>query len=234
MIAIYRNLGYEIFELPPGAKAPPPTGWQRLASVTRTIPSGWNHGVSTEKFGVLDFDDINLAREFYRTRRDIITTLVKTPKGLHAYFSGQLHNAQKGTFDVRGIGGYVVGAGSVVEGKKYEFVEGHDLVPIDQLKPFPMNFIPERKEVTEREPEPDGVLRVRRAEEYGKQIHAISGAGGHNNTFRFVCFMRDIGLTEGEAYLVLERWNDTNAGPKWSPKELVWKVKSAFKKGSRR
>jgi hypothetical protein len=176
---------------------------------------------------------MDLAREFYRTRRDIITTLVKTPKGLHAYFSGQLHNAQKGTFDVRGVGGYVVGAGSVVDGKRYAFVPGHELVSIDQLKPFPEDFIPERKEDDRRPVEADDDLaRIFRARAWlKKRDPAISGQRGHLQMIKTCRAMFAMfGLTEDQAFPLILEYND-RCVPPFSDKELRHKLADAAKKG---
>ena len=71
------------------------------------------------------------------------------------------------------------------------------------------------------------------ARAYGKTIFAVSGSGGHKATFRFVCFMRDLGLAPAEVYSVLLEWNETNADPKWSDRELTHKIESAYARVSK-
>ena len=185
---------------------------------------GYNRGMPLEENNrsVIDFDDKEAGREFYRKHKELCTVMVETRRGVHFHFAGKTATRKFEHGDIKG-NGYVMWVGSQVNGWIYRLIE------TGPLQPFPEHLFPiERKEVN-REAEPDGVLRVRRAEEYGKQVFAIAGSNGHNTTFRLVCFYRDIGLTEGEAYLVLERWNETNTDPKWTPKEMTHKVKSAYR-----
>ena len=58
---------------------------------------------------------------------------------------------------------------------------------------------------------------------------AITGDGGHNATFRAACKLRDSGLTADEAFQALLLWNETNALPPWSAKELAHKVDDAYR-----
>src|SRR5688500_4862535 len=104
--------GYKAFALPPGEKSPPPTGWQRLAG-RMAIPEGWNVGYSTENFAVADIDWKPLIARFEKKFRELITTVVATPRGgRHYYFSGETRNQQNDGWDVRGVGGYIVAPGS--------------------------------------------------------------------------------------------------------------------------
>jgi hypothetical protein len=68
----------------------------------------------------------------------------------------------------------------------------------------------------------DGIAYIRR-------IEAVAGNGGHNATFRAACKLRDSGLTAVEALKELSRWNETNATPPWSQKELAHKVEDAYR-----
>lgn len=64
---------------------------------------------------------------------------------------------------------------------------------------------------------------------YIRRIEAIAGSGGHNATFRAACKLRDSGLTATEAFQALVLWNETNASPPWSTKELAHKVDDAYR-----
>ena len=132
----YRQLGYLTFPLPPGEKAPPPLSWRKKAGKVAILPDD-NFGVSTENFSVVDIDDPPLIERFVGKFRHLLTTLVRTPRGgVHAYFSGTTANSQRKGYDIRGQGGYVLGAGSRNrEGKVYDLVS--PLVRISELKPFP-------------------------------------------------------------------------------------------------
>jgi hypothetical protein len=70
--------------------------------------------------------------------------------------------------------------------------------------------------------------QVRNAVAYIQKIHAESGKGGHNATFRVACRLRDAGLLEPEALAVLCEWNETHARPPWSVAELEHKIRSAY------
>jgi hypothetical protein len=69
---------------------------------------------------------------------------------------------------------------------------------------------------------------VRHAQKYILKITAVAGEGGHRHTFRAACKLRDAGLTPDEALTLLSQWNETNATPAWSEKELRHKIESAF------
>ena len=74
-----------------------------------------------------------------------------------------------------------------------------------------------------------GSVEVRNAVAYIRRIHAVSGEGGHNATFRAACKLRESGLTRDQAIDCLADWNETNASPPWTAKELAHKVEDAFR-----
>lgn len=60
---------------------------------------------------------------------------------------------------------------------------------------------------------------------------AVSGDGGHNTTYRAAHkLVIDFGLSERDALIVLDEWNQT-CQPPWSTKELAHKIRSAAKLG---
>ena len=182
-----------------------------------------NFGLITDRAAVLDFDDKGPAREFFVENRRLIKTIVETRRGIHFYFRNedQTRNTT-GTPDVRGIGGYVVSAGSVVGDHLYGFVDGYDEIDPANMEPLREEWLPKRDSVgSVRGQVTDGV-------KYIMQIHAISGNGGHNATFRACCKLRDSGMSEAEALAAMVDWNRTNANPPWETKELLHKVKSAY------
>ena len=56
---------------------------------------------------------------------------------------------------------------------------------------------------------------------------AISGAGGHDATFRAACWLARLGLADGDAITLLRQWNGTHCQPPWTEKELTHKFKDA-------
>ncbi len=74
---------------------------------------------------------------------------------------------------------------------------------------------------------------VRNPIQYIAHIRAVSGKGGHNATFRVACLLRDAGFTEAEALAAMVEWNEVNAEPPWTVKELLHKVADAYARASR-
>jgi hypothetical protein len=60
-----------------------------------------------------------------------------------------------------------------------------------------------------------------------KRDRAVAGQGGDAFTYSTACFLvGNFGLTDGEAYSLLEVWNEGNLPP-WSPRELLEKIRNA-------
>jgi hypothetical protein len=145
-------LGLAVFALPPGSKDAPPGWHQRatrnLAELARRWPAGSNIGVSCRASGMVGVDldrhaggadgvagFAALCEQLGESWPDTLT--VATPnRGLHLYFrappavpigstSGGVSPLGPG-IDTRGpgrrTGGYLVGPGSVVDGRRYTVV----------------------------------------------------------------------------------------------------------------
>ena len=135
-------------------------------------------GLITEFIAVLDFDDMEVAREFFKDHQSIIKTVVETRRGVHFYFRnpGHFGNAVKanGKWDIRGNNGYVICPGSIVDGWQYQFVRGYDEWNPALMEPFRDEWLPPASEPIARDVSGDSVLRAR---EYLKTIEgAVSGA----------------------------------------------------------
>ena len=213
------------------------------ADVAEWIAQGLNVGCPMFENNrvVVDFDGLNhrdgkeVARQFHKQYQRLFgqppANIVQTPSdGIHFHFEGQSKTRKIVNADGKDIGdikssGYCLIPPSRVNGTPYVWIRRG---PIQR---FPEEMFPVKEsEVPQRViEETDGMRRVTRAKAYGQTITAVSGQKGHNSTFRFCCWMRDIGLTTGEAFAVLVAWNETNCFPQWSVGELNHKVQSAFK-----
>ncbi len=153
-------------------------------------------------------------------------------RGLHLYYAtpavGEVRN-RTGVLgrkiDVRGEGGYAVAPPSRhPSGRRYEW-QAFDAAAT--LPSFDSDWV---LDISRYPSLPGGVptTRVRNAVAYIRRILAVAGEGGHNATFRAACKLRDAGLSEEESLAVLGDWNETNASPPWSAKELEHKIRSAF------
>lgn len=219
--------GYKDFNLPNG-KAPPPKGWQKIAGNDQLSETGWR-GRSTENFFVLDIDNPELIDRAMRKFKERITTIVETPSGgKHLYFGGVARNQQRDGYDVRSDGGYVCVPPS--PGYRYET----PLVPVEYLRPFPPELLKKPETKTEQLPELEGFRRINRARAYSMTISCVAGQKAHNTFFRLVCWMRDIGLTQAEAYAVILDWNMKNCTSPdgspypWSTREIEHKLSDAY------
>lgn len=136
--------GWSVFPLQPGSKAPARgESWPAVSTSDAAVAWSWfsgsacNVGVDCGKSGLVVVDE-DVEGEFARLCANHgghipPTHVVGTPNGRHYYFtagSSALRNRAKPDgygLDVRAAGGYVVGAGSVIDGRHY--------VALDRLVP---------------------------------------------------------------------------------------------------
>jgi hypothetical protein len=131
-------------------------------------------------------------------------------------------NAQRveGRYDVRGDGGYVLAPPSKhCEG---EYSWHKPLIATSDLPAFNPDWRPIKGSSDW------GERRIHDAQKYISTIKATSGQGGHNETYRAAIILRDGGLSEGEAMAAIEEWNETNADPPWTRRELLHKIRSVY------
>ncbi|MBF0437360.1 MAG: DUF3987 domain-containing protein [Magnetococcales bacterium] len=174
---------------------------------------------------------------------------VRTPTGgKHLLFAGDPdipNSASKISegIDIRGSNyGYLVAVGSVINGKEYTWEKGHgpDEVP-GQLPTCP-TWIREkaigkgtRKEtvgnVVAEGVKLDTLAAIRRGEEYLRTAPlAFEGQRGDETTFKVAAHLKDLGLSEGVVYVLMQTWNE-NCLPPWPADELRRKVANAYTYG---
>lgn len=146
--------GWPVFPLRPRRKEPAVRDWERRATadpdvIRRTWEvAPWNVGVACGRAGLVVVDlDTGPGGDHGRRRLAQLaaeagtvipadTFTVRTPGGEHLYF-GVSTDAYRNTagrlgpkIDTRATGGYVVGAGSVVGGKRYRVVADLEPAPL--------------------------------------------------------------------------------------------------------
>ncbi len=232
----YREMGFRVMPLAENSKVPPKGfQWKRFQERDATpeeiktwfanscLNIGIICGAPSGDLFVKDFDERSKAEEHFKRYRNLIRTIVKTPRGFHFYYRKPgAKNSQGYKEDVRANGGFVVAVPSLVSNKEYKFVDGHGLVRPDELCEFPEDL------VSKTEQRIAGKIGDVRA--YIRAIHSIQGQRGSDACFRVACVLRDAGFSEAETLEELIGWNETNSSPAWSLKELTHKAKSAFER----
>jgi hypothetical protein len=160
--------GIEVFPIAPGEKAPPLVRFTQIATSDPVEVAALWHQHPGANIGirpgggtiVLDTDSADAAR-FVAELGLPQTTTVKTPRGGRHYYlqgSAPTRAGVRPGLDIRGRGGYAVGPGSVVNGKRYEWV-----VPPWEIPPQPapkavLDLVKERAtfRALDRRPIPEG------------------------------------------------------------------------------
>lgn len=221
-------------------------------------PQPWNIGVSTSRFGdpdangnyqalvVVDVDTKEgkqgaaslVALELQGLDLPITCKQTTASKGAHLIYSApvavkQGANVLGSGIDIRSAGGYIVGAGSEIDGRAYSM----DETPI---APAPEWLIERCGKPKERAASADvpveGVDPERaaaRAVEY--LLHtaplAVEGEGGDSVTYAVAAKLKDFGVSKHEAVdLMADYWND-RCSPPWGDAELSQKVLNAWRFG---
>lgn len=212
-----------------------------------------NLGISTTKFGddqalvVVDIDEKGekhgnisvLELEF--AGFDLPVSLEHTtPSGGRHIFYVVDEPLKQGTdvlgsgVDIRSRGGYVLGPGSVIEGKGYEQINGHGTIVrapawlVDRLGV-------DRRVRTGAVSTLEGIDPDRaasRALEYlATAPTALQGQGGDATTYKVAAKLKDLGCSQEQTFeLLSEHWNPL-CEPSWDEDELAEKVSHAYRYG---
>lgn len=152
--------GWHVFPCVPDGKAPATAHWLQDAQPTvRAWPRNCNVGIACGPSGLLvvdldvknDVDGVAAFQVWTNGWPDTYT--VATPSGgFHLYYSDPGRHFSNGTgslpkgIDVRGRGGYVLGAGSVVKGRNYKVVNDTEPIPIPDYLATGLSAPPPRKQ----------------------------------------------------------------------------------------
>lgn len=248
--------GLPLFPLQANSKRPRPgdSAFWRLASPDPAkIPAGCNAGVPAGG-GLIVLDlDVAKGKDGLRTLAALQalhdglppTYTVATPSGgRHLYFRDPLgRDFGQGTdrlgpgIDVRADPhGYVVAAGSQIDGRRYEIASD---VPIADAPAWLLERLaesaPRARGRADQTPlvELDSEEGIALAVEWlvNEAPEAIEGAGGDDTTAKIIApHLKDFGLSpEMAVELALEHWNPAKAIPPWEPDELEEKIHSGYR-----
>lgn len=249
--------GIPVFRLKNNGKRPLFKGWQQEATIntaaierlwedTPDANIGWamGHGfvaidvdVKKEKQGDRTLFQLELANG------DVPPTLTNaTPTGgWHLVLKTEALVGNDGVgrmlgagIDVRGEGGYVVGAGSTIDGTPYRCDWSAPLAEVPRWM-APMLRKPIERQTDQPVAELDTTPALARAAQYLQEQAPLAneGDGGDHTTFTVAAKLRDFAISEPMALdLMLEHWNDL-CSPPWDPEELQRKVENAYRYASR-
>lgn len=215
----------------------------------------WNVGISTSRFGdpradgtyeklvVIDVDvrdGKNGVESLAKLRKEGLVTpetrLQATPSGGYHYIyrtdvaiSNSVGTETSGLgngLDIRGVGGFIVGAGSIVPKGTYKALDLPVAVAHDSLIERCTKHTPK---VASAPIAVDETAAVERVREYLKTAKpAIEGSGGNQQTFKVAARCKDLGTDAETTYsLMLEVWNE-RCQPPWEDYELETLVKNAY------
>ncbi|HUZ32271.1 MAG TPA: bifunctional DNA primase/polymerase [Xanthobacteraceae bacterium] len=233
--------GFRVFPCKPNSKEPA-CRWRQEATTDPAVIRGWspevNYGVAMDaEHFVLDLDckgNTNGRDTLGGLEIDYdampATFAVRTPSGgEHLYLIGNAPNSVRkkelvGAIDVRGDGGYVIGPGSMIDGKPYEIIEDHEIAaaPDWLLKLAAKTSV----EPAKRDPniELDTPGEISRTRNYltsavAQGDVAIEFCGGNDRTYKLFNAALDHVSPEVAYDLVAEVWNPACVPP-WSDGEL--------------
>tara|TARA_R110000824_G_scaffold178870_3_gene358830 strand:- start:418 stop:2622 length:2205 start_codon:yes stop_codon:yes gene_type:complete len=251
-------LGYDIFPLRVGSKLPLNAGWQEEAAPDAgpwANGEDYNIGIATgRQFVAIDID-VKDGKPGEKTwaalckKLGIVESKVQqeTPtSGRHVLYAADAAHPIGNSVeklgpgvDVRGVGGYIVGAGSVVDGKEYTMTGGKLGLPAmpDVLASLCGRA---RERDAERDipmADLDTELNIARARKMlvGAET-SVQGAGGDDQAFRTAARVRDEGISEAicvEIMMEDDGWNE-RCSPPWSLVELETKVRNAYNHAKKR
>lgn len=133
--------------------------------------------------------------------------------------------------DIRSRGGYIVGAGSIINDKKYKFI--NNTTPIAKAPQWIIDKCNESKKSARKKKPVKQISQkgaILRGREYliNQAPVAIEGAGGDQTTFIVANKLKDLGVSEDNCFVLMQdHWNE-NCQPPWAPDELKRKVENAF------
>jgi len=250
--------GFFVFPCIENSKKPLIDEWpERATRDPKRITAWWtngpdrNIGIATEKFGdgqalvVVDVDQKNGKdgnAELFRLElegHELPRTLEQsTPSGGRHILYVAAAPCKQGVdvlgpgLDIRSRGGYILGAGSVIDGRAYEL---HDA----PLAPAPAWLVNQLgRSVADRSVDravPVAGVDAQRAERRGIDYlrtapQSIKGQGGDQTAYKVAAALKDVGCTEAQTLdlMLSEHWHH---GCGWAPEKLAAKVAHAFKYG---
>lgn len=257
------ELGFYVFRLQRNGKKPFATGWQNEATrdpdEIRTLFENhdFNIGIftefylDTESLVVVDVDtkpgkkgaDTFAEHEAYGNDFPPTWEVTTASGGRHLFYRTPLAYSGGANklglhIDVKSYGGYVVGAGSTIDGKPYYWVESFptlgcpaecpDWILARLNKPLPKNQQPNAVETL------DTLDIIERGRSYlaTDATPAVANAGGNETTLKTALKLKDYGVSEASASTMMWEIYNPRCTPPWDWDELLPIIANAYRYGS--
>ena len=199
-------------------------------------PGRYNLAIVTGRISglvVIDCDTCDDASWWKKTYPHTPLAVSTGGGGRHFYYrwpgnTGNKTHVLDRKIDVRGDGGIVLAPPSITK-RAYQW-DPWSHYSLDEIPVFDPAWLgPPATPRTSRTDHWPVHVRSSGIAAYIRCIEAVSGSGGHNQTWRVACKLRDSGLSSDEALGAIKLWNQTNAKPPWRENELAHKIRDAYK-----
>lgn len=236
-----------------GEKAPPHGPWKLLSTrnkaeiltLAEKYPgSNWLIDCGKSTLGVLD-EDVKGDKKGRDTTLMMLvehgpwpaTTVVLTPSGgRHWYFYGEMKTTASALgpdVDTRGVGGYVICPGSIVDGKQYILIEEN---PFADLPEWINEELKKKREeagmAVEQVPVVDQDIdtSVAAARSYlSTTAPCIEGQAGDARLLQVAAKVKDIGISETLAVYLISTIFSPRCQPPWDDDDIERKVENAYR-----
>ena len=255
------HAGFHVFPLVPNTKLPAIKDFTKRATDDPDQVAKWweknseyNIGIATSKYAngralvVVDVDTKNgkdgiaeMKKLAFFGKEFPSTSFQKTPSGgLHIIYQ-TTEPVKQGTdvlargLDVRSRGGFIVGAGSTIDGKEYKFYGNRGILEVPHWIKEQCGRSLEKKDQIEADTSHVNQSEaIKRACKYLLEVApiAVEGQSGDATTFKVACAVKDFGLSKENAFMVMAaEWND-RCDPPWEGEDLWQKIVHAYRYGT--
>ena len=239
--------GLPVFRVVPNGKLPFRRGINE-ATTDPAIIERWftktpnlNYGVATNGLAVLDVDPRKNEDGWFEELANLgempkTLTNISPSGGMHIFLGGfeAGQRAISTAIDVRGRGGYVVGPGSVIDGKRYRI---HIDAPIAPVPAHVRQFLSKPAEKAADTSTPLGDLDTTGALARAWSIvasHAGVDEGNRDNeTFKVACRIKDEGVSPDTCLELLRQFNAEKCNPPLPDGAIGRIASSAYANGQR-